>query len=134
MDKKFISTGIWLVFSGIILGAFAAHALKQWVTEAALKSFETGVDYQLFHGLAFIVLGILFKAHFETDSGFLRKLYPLFLSGLILFSGSIYLLALKEGLSFDIKILGPITPIGGTLLIIAWAWLGIRFLKLKKQI
>lgn len=131
MYKKFISTGIWLVFSGIILGAFAAHALERFVSEASIKSFDTGVDYHLFHGLAFIVLGLLFQSHFDTDSGFVRMIYRWLLLGLILFSGSIYLLALNEVFPFEIKIIGPVTPIGGSLLIIAWAWLGIRFLKLK---
>lgn len=112
---------LWLVSSSVFgiltvgLGAFGAHALKE-VLEAYGKSiYEKAVHYQMFHALALMGVGLLQK-NFEkinfSPAGWA------FLIGIILFSGSLYLLAVTQ-----IKWLGAVTPIGGTAFIIGWAWL-----------
>lgn len=99
----------------VVLGAFGAHALKRVLNADQLLSWETGVRYQMFHALALLAVGLL------IDRGFpLRPTLALFTAGTFLFSGSIYLLSLEIG---PRAFLGPVTPLGGTLLIAGWAWL-----------
>lgn len=116
--------------TGVILGAFGAHALKESLAPESLNSFETGVRYQMFHGLALLVLS-LYHAFFP--SSLLRTGLWLFSIGTVFFSGSIYLLTTRSitGLT-STTILGPITPIGGTLLIIAWTCFIVALLKMKR--
>lgn len=118
MNKKYILTGAILVTLGIIFGAFGAHALKAIINEKALNSFETGVRYQIYHGMAFLFLGLL--AVHQKDLNLIARFM---LIGTILFSLSIYILATKELHGMEFKFLGPLTPIGGVLLIISWALL-----------
>lgn len=111
----------------IVLGAMAAHALKEVLEAKELASFETGVRYAMYHGLAFLILGI------SADR--LPKLtwvYRLILSGVILFSGSIFLLSMQSLLGVSMKFLGLITPLGGTLMIIGWVIFIFRLIGLKK--
>jgi|TARA_B110000902_G_scaffold266688_1_gene355566 uncharacterized membrane protein YgdD (TMEM256/DUF423 family) len=100
-------------FIGVALGAFGAHALKTILSSDMLVVFRTGVDYQFIHTLALIavvVLAIKFPAISTWQwSGFF------FLIGIVIFSGSLYALALS-----GIKILGAITPIGGLCLLVGW--------------
>ncbi len=108
----------------VVLGAFGAHALKEVLTDSQLNSFETGVRYQMYHGLALLLIG------FHADK--LPKASPLttfLIIGTILFSGSIYLLNLQGVLGLSLAFLGPITPIGGFCLIIGWSILLISLLK-----
>jgi len=98
--------------SGVILGAFGAHALKDRFTPDQLVSWETGVRYQLFHAVALLVVALL------LDKGLsLRPSVVLFAVGTFLFSGSIYLLCFEAG----IKGLWAVTPLGGLCLILGWA-------------
>jgi len=110
--------GQWILplgasFAGlaVLLGAFAAHALKAKIGADALQTFEVAVRYQTYHAFALLIFGLCAKQ---------RELHPLpayfFVAGIILFSGSLYGLALT-----GIKWLGAITPIGGGLLISGWA-------------
>lgn len=111
----------------IVLGAFGAHALKERLEPEQLASFETGVRYAMYHGLAFLVLGL------SADR--LPKLmwvFRLLFGGVILFSGSIFLLSLQSVLGVEMKFLGPITPIGGLLMIIGWGILLIQLISNKK--
>ncbi len=117
-------SGAILILLGIIFGAFGAHALKDLITEAKSVSFETGVRYQIYHGIALLIIG--FNAD-KFDQG-LKLVHLFLLSGVILFSGSIYLLALQDIFSVSLSFLGPITPLGGVVLIVGWTLLILRLL------
>jgi uncharacterized membrane protein YgdD (TMEM256/DUF423 family) len=130
MDKKILSTGTILGMIAIILGAFGAHALKKVLSIEQLNTFETGVRYQMYHALFLLFVGILKDLSPKTK----KTIYNLVLSGVILFSGSIYLLATNNLTSFDFSIIGFVTPIGGLLLILAWGVLLINILNKKSQI
>ena len=125
MEKRFVVIGSLLFALAIILGAFGAHALKDLIPEKSLNSFEVGVKYQFFQALAMITLGI-------NSSSFnfkLNKILTLMTFGILMFSFSIYLLAINTFFSFSLKFLGPITPIGGALLITAWGIFIVRLIK-----
>ena len=116
MDKKIISTGAILGMIAIILGAFGAHALKKMLSMEELSTFETGVRYQMYHALFLICIGIINELSQKTK----KIIYNLVVFGVLLFSGSIYVLATNSLTSFDFKTIGFITPIGGLLLLLAW--------------
>jgi uncharacterized membrane protein YgdD (TMEM256/DUF423 family) len=120
--------GAIFIVVAIILGAFGAHALKAVLSEEKLLSFETGVRYQLIQGVSLLVIGLNSKT-----LGFELKLIErLLIIGTILFSISIYLLALAELMGISMKWLGPVTPIGGSLMIIGWFVFIFRLI-LQKQ-
>ena len=128
MERKIIATAAFLGLTAIILGAFGAHALKNYLTPEQLISFETGVKYQMYHALFLLFLGL--SAVFLTDKT-KKLMYWLVVLGVAFFSGSIYLLTTKNVTGIDFKFLGPITPIGGTLLITAWGILLVKVLNKK---
>ncbi|NND76565.1 MAG: DUF423 domain-containing protein [Flavobacteriales bacterium] len=121
MHKRYIRLASILMILGIIMGAFGAHFLKPKISASSLSAFQTGVFYHIIHAVAILVLGISsidLSAHFKRSVTFL-------LIGIILFSGSLYLLSLKEffvnpGL---FKFIGPITPLGGISFIVGWVLL-----------
>ncbi|SEA63401.1 Uncharacterized membrane protein YgdD, TMEM256/DUF423 family [Flavobacterium gillisiae] len=127
MKNKLISTGALLGMIAIILGAFGAHALKKVLLPEQLITFETGVRYQMYHALFLIFIGMLNDLSEKAK----KIINYLVIFGVILFSGSIYLLATNTLTSFDFKIIGFLTPIGGLLLILAWSVLLLNFLKKK---
>lgn len=127
MDKKIFSAAGFFGMTAIILGAFRAHALKKVLTVDQLVTFETGVKYQMYHALFLLFLGLNNHLSFKTK----KTILVLTILGIIFFSGSIYLLATDSLNDFNFKIIGFITPIGGLLLIMAWAILTIHFLKKK---
>ena len=127
MDKKILSAAGFFGMSAIILGAFGAHALKKVLTIDQLATFETGVKYQMYHALFLLFLGLNNHLSYKTK----KTILILTILGVILFSGSIYLLATDSLNVFNFKVIGFITPIGGLLLIIAWSILMIHFLKKK---
>jgi uncharacterized membrane protein YgdD (TMEM256/DUF423 family) len=129
MDKKIISTGAIFGMLAIILGAFGAHALKKVLSLEQLSTFETGVRYQMYQALFLLFIGIMTDLSQKTK----KIIYNLVLFGVILFSGSIYLLATNTLTSFDFKVIGFVTPIGGLLLILAWGVLLFNILKKKQQ-
>ena len=116
MDKKIISTGAIFGMTAIILGAFGAHALKKVLSIEQLSTFETGVRYQMYHALFLLFIGLATNLTQKTK----KTIYYLVLFGVLLFSGSIYLLATNGLTPFDFKIIGFVTPIGGLLLIAGW--------------
>lgn len=122
MNKKLITTGAILGIVAIILGAFGAHALKKILTIEQLATFETGVRYQMYHALFLIIISIIPTLTEKTK----KTIHNLVVTGVVLFSGSIYLLATNELTSFDFKTIGFVTPIGGALLIAAWGVLLLR--------
>ncbi|MCC7332437.1 MAG: DUF423 domain-containing protein [Flavobacteriales bacterium] len=127
MEKSSLIKGSVLSFFAVIFGALGAHALKQHLLPEQLVAFETAVRYQLFHALAILILSIVLK---NKSSKLLRTSINLFFLGVILFSGSIYVLTLKSVLVFEqLRFVGPITPIGGFILILGWLlliWEGVR--------
>ena len=127
MDKKIFSAAGFFGMTAIILGAFGAHALKKVLTVDQLATFETGVKYQMYHALFLLFLGLNNHLSFKTK----KTILVLTILGIIFFSGSIYLLATDSLNDINFKIIGFITPIGGLLLIMAWAILTIHFLKKK---
>ncbi|WP_420570697.1 DUF423 domain-containing protein [Kordia sp.] len=127
MRKKILITGAILGCLAVILGAFGAHGLKKILTLDQIASFETGVRYQMYHSLLLLFVG----ATAFISPKMQKLIYVFILWGIILFSGSIYLLATNDSTAFDFKTIGFITPIGGTLLIIGWIILIVSFFKLK---
>ncbi len=111
----------------VILGAFGAHALKKVISVEKLISFETGVRYQMYSALFLLIVGYILK--FETPSE--KWISILMIAGTFLFSATIYLLAFSEVAAIPTKIIGPITPLGGLLMIISWAMLIFYFVKNK---
>jgi len=126
MDKKILVTGAFFGMTAIILGAFGAHALKETLTPEQLQTFETGVRYQMYHALLLLFVGMFSRISDKTKT----MVFWFVTSGTVLFSGSIYLLATGVAQNFN-KIIGPVTPLGGTLLIIGWVMLLVHFMKQK---
>lgn len=116
--------GVAFCGTAVILGAFGAHLLKAHLSSDALQSFEVGVRYQFFHGLVLLFLSTL------THS-FVKRTVLFFVVGTLFFSGSIYGLSISSNASIALlpKILGPVTPIGGLLLILGWINLLIGYLR-----
>jgi uncharacterized membrane protein YgdD (TMEM256/DUF423 family) len=116
MNKVFLFSGSLLAMLGVITGAFGSHAFKDYLLQThRLDTFETAVRYQFYHALGLIFIGILsqlFPNKNFTPAGYLM------LSGVIIFSGSLYLLCFTGA-----KWLGAVTPIGGVLMIVAWGWM-----------
>ncbi|MCP5463910.1 MAG: DUF423 domain-containing protein [Deltaproteobacteria bacterium] len=111
-------------FLSVAFGAFGAHGLKAHVSPADLVIFETGVRYMAYHALALGVLGVWQR----VQSGLcLKRETLLFVLGICIFSGSLFLLVIT-----NTRWLGAITPIGGTLLLVAWAMVGVRAVRSEK--
>ncbi|MEZ4801193.1 MAG: DUF423 domain-containing protein [Gelidibacter sp.] len=127
MNKTILVTASFLGITGIILGAFAAHGLKQLISPESIQTFETGVKYQMYHAILLLIVG----TSQMVQERFKRIIYWLTLVGILFFSGSIYGLATNAISSFDFKTIGIMTPIGGLLLIAAWGALLINFLRLQ---
>ncbi|MFT6898090.1 MAG: uncharacterized membrane protein YgdD (TMEM256/DUF423 family) [Paraglaciecola sp.] len=119
--KFFLALGAFSAMLAVILGAFAAHGLKDKLTESLMSAFQTGVHYQLYHSLAIILTVILYR---QTPAPMFLWSASFMLGGILLFSGSLYLLALS-----GIKWIGPITPLGGLCFIVGWGLLLVASLK-----
>ena len=130
MKSKIVTTATILGMLAIILGAFGAHALKKFLAVEQLATFETGVRYQMYHALFLLFIGL----YDELTDAVKKTIYYLVLSGVILFSGSIYLLATNDLTAFDFKRIGFVTPIGGLLLIMAWGVLLVTLLNKNHKI
>jgi uncharacterized membrane protein YgdD (TMEM256/DUF423 family) len=122
MHKRFLIAGA--IFGGlaVALGAFGAHGLEKLTSdEKILHGYETGVEYQVYHALALLVTGMLFE---KLPNRWMRWAGNCFMTGVILFSGSLYLLTfLKIQGSTGLHIVGPITPLGGIFFIAGWAFM-----------
>lgn len=122
--KLFIIAGAINAFLAVAFGAFGAHALKERLTERYLAIWETAVQYQMFHALALIAIGILLHPNLLGASGLLNGAGYAILIGIIIFSGSLFVLALS-----GIGILGAITPIGGVAFLVGWVLLIVAVVK-----
>jgi len=100
----------------IILGAFGAHALKKILNDDQLKSFETGVKYQMYHAIVLLILGFQLEFTQSIESYIVYS----FIGGILLFSFSIYGLVISSAKNKKMRFLGPITPMGGLLLTMGW--------------
>ncbi len=121
MHKGFLKTAVIIGALSVALGAFAAHSLKESISDYAVNIFETGVRYQFYHVFALLSVAVLYK---DFTNKFIKWSGILFISGIILFSGSLYLLtfikgAVKPGYDW----VGAITPIGGLCFIAGWIFL-----------
>ncbi len=126
-NKKIVVITAILGAITIAIGAFGAHGLKELVDENVLKSFDTGVRYQMYHVIALLALGLTPFISEKTK----KSVFTFFLVGILLFSGSIYLLSLNEILSFNAKSIAFLTPIGGLAFILGWLNLAYRLAKIK---
>lgn len=114
----------------VIFGAFGAHGLKKYLEGEQLKSFETGVKYQMYHALLLIITGIIFPF-----VGFSQKLMGWFLIiGIFFFSFSIYGLVLSSARGRKMSFLGPVTPLGGLLLVMAWILFTVNIASVAEHI
>ena len=111
-------------FTAVIFGAFGAHLLKKKLTSDQLQSFETGVKYQMYHAIVLITLGFNLDTKTSIDS----YITYAFIIGIILFSFSIYGLVISSAKNKKLKLLGPITPLGGLFLVLGWLLLIYKFI------
>lgn len=125
MEKKFYVIGALLLASGIILGAFGAHGLEGKILPENIDSYEVGVRFQMYHGLAFLILGTIVR---RVDFS-MKSVLGLLLVGTVLFSVSIYFLSIQSMLGMSLKFLGPITPLGGSLMIVGWVVFLVNLLR-----
>lgn len=127
MHKGFLVTAAFLGALSVILGAFAAHKLKELLTdEKMLNVFETAVRYQFYHVFALALAGILYASYPNKS---IKAAGKLFIAGTIFFSGSLYLLTYGAVTGVAVKWAGPVTPLGGVMLIIGWVCLGLGMMK-----
>ena len=120
-----VSIILFLGMIAVILGALGSHALKEVLSPEQLESFTIGVRYQMTHVLLLMV--VLLTSYFNEDVK--QTSFWLTIIGILLFSGSIYLLNLQELLGVKLSFLGPVTPIGGLFLITNWGFLALKSLK-----
>ncbi len=121
MQRLLLSFAAISGFLGVSLGAFAAHGLKHRIAAESLATWQTGVQYQMYHALALLAVGLLY----QTQASKALKLSGLaFILGSFLFSGSLYALALGAP-----KALGAITPMGGLSFLVGWASLAVHALR-----
>ena len=123
--KLFLTAGAFSGILAVLLGAFGAHLLKQMISSDMLEIYKTGVQYQFYHTFALLSVGILIKFN---RTKILEWSGYLFIAGIIIFSGFLYLLALT-----GIKMLGMIVPIGGLSFVSGWICLLVHFLKIKNE-
>jgi len=113
----FIKLGGIFILLGIVAGAFGAHFIENKFGERSSQIFETASRHQIYHGFGIIILGLLWS---HASQKYLTRAKHFFIGGILCFSGSLYLLAIKSIVGSFTKIIGPITPIGGLLFIIGW--------------
>ncbi|WP_343632217.1 DUF423 domain-containing protein [Fluviicola sp.] len=132
MEKKWVITGLILVIIAIILGAFGAHGLKDLTSDNdILAAFDTATKYQFFQGLGFLIIPFI-TTRFAISG---KAVFYLLLLGTIFFSGSIYGLTYSKvhaGGSLS-KVFGPVTPIGGLLMIVGWTVLLIQVIRSRNS-
>lgn len=114
VNRTWLAVGALIALLAVMSGAFGAHGLRGMVSERALEVFQTAVTYQMYHAIALVLVALL------AGTGLSQRLLGIagcfFLAGILLFSGSLYLLVLTE-----IRWVGPITPIGGVCFMVGWA-------------
>ncbi|MNL54973.1 hypothetical protein D3C87_1783500 [compost metagenome] len=128
MSRQIILTAALFGATAVILGAFGAHSLKNALTAGSLEIWTKGVEYQFYHTFALLFL----SQYAASDDKSLKWSYRFFTLGILLFSGSLYLLATRELLNIGlVSYIGPVTPIGGLCFILGWLFLFISASKRK---
>lgn len=120
-NQTILISGAVFMALGVLLGAFGAHALKNSLSPEMLAVYKTGVEYQFYHALGLLLIGLI---GFQVKSKYLRWSGLFITIGIILFSGSLYTLALT-----GIKAIGAITPVGGLSFVAGWISLAITIIK-----
>lgn len=127
MHRTYLILGSLFAGLGVVLGAFGAHGLRKIVALESIATFQTGVQYQMYHAFALLLVGLLYE---RLPHALLQWAGILFISGIILFSGSLYLLVgLKAADKQGFGTVGIITPIGGLLFIAGWVLVVMALLK-----
>ena len=126
MHKGFLKTAALTGALSVMLGAFTAHGLKKILSLDILQIFETAVRYQFYHSFALLAVGILYK---EFRGKLMEWAGRFFIAGMILFSGSLYLLSYVKHNEISLNWLGAITPFGGAAFIAGWVFLFLAFFK-----
>jgi uncharacterized membrane protein YgdD (TMEM256/DUF423 family) len=118
MHKIFLIIGTLLAGLAVALGAFGAHGLKKLVDPETLGIYQTGVQYQMYHALALLAIGILTM---RADNSFFHYAGIFFIAGVVLFSGSLYLIASLKAMDKTVSAgVGIMTPVGGLMFLIGW--------------
>jgi uncharacterized membrane protein YgdD (TMEM256/DUF423 family) len=120
MQKKLLIIASLSGFMCVLLGAFGAHKLKELLPPDQLSVFETAGRYQFLHTFALLAVAILIS---NNENKFLKRSAYAFITGIILFSGSLYLLSTRSLLGAEMMWLGPVTPLGGLFFMIGWLML-----------
>lgn len=128
MKQLVLIVGSVYGFLSIILGALGSHALKKILSPDKLHSFDIGVKYMMYHAIVLLVLGFFM----DFSTGIEKNVARLLMLGTFLFSVSIYFLAFSEKITLPTKFIGPITPVGGMLMIVGWGLLIVYFIKYFK--
>lgn len=127
MQKIFLIIGTVLAGLAVALGAFGAHGLKKVVSAENVAIYQTGVQYQMYHALALVLVGILSE---RILNNYLSYAGVLFVAGIILFSGSLYLIVSLYAMNKTVPTaVGILTPIGGLFFILGWICLLVSLLK-----
>jgi uncharacterized membrane protein YgdD (TMEM256/DUF423 family) len=127
MHNRYIALGSVLAAIAVALGAFGAHGLKEIVSAETVQTFQTGVQYQMYHSLGLVLTGLLYE---KASPKFARIAGILFLIGIILFSGSLYVLtAGRAAETAALDKAGIITPVGGLAFIGGWLFLFLAAIK-----
>jgi len=117
-NPNFLRIGALFGALAVGIGAFGAHGLKPHLSDYQITIFEKGVQYQFYHTLALLAVGLLLQQ--MPDNQWLRRAGWFFVAGIIGFSGSLYLLACRDLLAFPVGLAGPVTPLGGLCFLVAW--------------
>lgn len=125
LQKNTFQTASIILGLGVILGAFGAHGLKNIATPYEVDIFHTGTHYQFIHGIGLLILSLSLRRIKEKT---LRSVTALFITGIILFSGSLYVLGLRTaiGAGDSMNWIGIVTPIGGLCFICGWFYLALE--------
>ena len=126
MAKNWMAWGAIVAMAAVALGAFGAHGLKESLSPERLDIFHTGVRYQFYHAFALLFLGLWAKT--SPENKMISRAGIAFFIGIVLFSGSLYMLSIRDLVNWPVSWLGPITPLGGVSFIVGWVFvlLGIN--------
>lgn len=127
MSKLFLIIGTILAGLAVVLGAFGAHGLKKIADAETLATYQTAVQYQMYHALTLIFVGILSERFLSSTTGYAGFF---FIGGVVLFSGSLYLISSLKVMNKAVPTgVGIMTPIGGVLFILGWLLLLVAIIK-----
>lgn len=118
MAKNWMAWGAILAMAAVALGAFGAHGLKESLSPERLEIFHTGVRYQFYHAFALLFLGLWAKS--SPNNRMISRAGIAFFIGIVLFSGSLYVLSIRDLVSWSVSWLGPVTPLGGVSFMVGW--------------